>query len=147
MFFGQFEHNIDAKGRLTIPFTFREQTPGGIFVTKGFDANLIAYSKQDYAQIANNLSSLSITDAESRSLRRMIFGNTAELGFDTAGRILIPAYLRDMAKITNAVVLVGIGDSFEIWSVNSWSEQDTKINDSETNSNRWAAFDISTRGK
>lgn len=147
MFFGQFVHNIDAKGRLTIPSAFREQLSGGVFVTNGFDANLIAYSKPYYEQIASTLSSLSITDAESRSLRRLMFANTAELNFDTAGRILIPTYLRDNAKIVSSVVLVGIGDSFEIWSAELWAAQAESINDSEANSNRWASIDISTRGK
>lgn len=76
-----------------------------------------------------------------------MFANTAELNFDTAGRILIPTYLRDNAKIVSSVVLVGIGDSFEIWSAELWAEQAESINDSEANSNRWASIDISTRGK
>lgn len=147
MFFGQFSHNIDAKGRLTVPSTFREQTPDGVYVANGFDANLIAYPKKYYEQIASIASSLSITDPESRSLRRLLFSHTAELGYDSAGRILIPAYLREIAQINSGVVLVGIGDSFEIWSSESWEKQLSKINDPEMNSSRWASIDISMRGQ
>ncbi len=146
MFFGQFEHNIDAKGRLTVPSSFREQAPEGIFLTNGFDANLIAYPKPYYERIAETLSALSITDPQSRALRRLIFAHTAELNYDTAGRILIPSYLREIAKMNSSVMMVGIGDSFELWSAEKWSEQTVTMQDPEANSNRWASIDISTRG-
>lgn len=146
MFFGQFQHNLDAKGRLTIPADFREQAPDGLYVTEGFEANLVAYSRLDFEQIASNLSKLSITNAESRALRRKIFSNSANLTYDSAGRILIPAKLRAVAGIEDAVVVVGVGDYFELWSAKAWEEQSAALNDSSMNSTRWEAFDISTRG-
>ena len=110
MFYGRFVHNIDAKGRLTVPASYRDETPGGIFVTWGMDGNLMAFAKDKYSRIADSLNSLSITDPESRTLRRRILGNTAELTFDTAGRVLIPTYLRNYAHIDSDVVIVGMGD-------------------------------------
>ena len=147
MFFGQFEHNLDAKGRLTIPANFREQALEGLYVTEGFEANLVAYSKRDFEQIATNLSKLSITNAESRALRRKIFSNSANVTYDTAGRILIPANLRAVAGIEDSVVVVGVGDYFELWSAKTWAEQNAALNESGMNSSRWEAFDISTRGE
>ena len=146
MFFGQYEHNIDAKGRLTIPASFREQAPEGIYLTEGFDSNLIAYPKQHFEQIANNLSELSITDPETRALRRLIFSNAAMLTYDTAGRILIPAFLRATGQINDTCMIIGVGDSFEIWSVELWSLEAQSHNDPQKNSNRWAAINISARG-
>ena len=146
MFFGQYEHNIDAKGRLTIPASFREQAPEVMFLPEGFASNVIAYPKQHFEQIANNLSELSITDPETRALRRLIFSNAAMLTYDTAGRILIPAFLRATGQINDTCMIIGVGDSFEIWSVELWSLEAKSHNDPQKNSNRWAAINISARG-
>lgn len=146
MFYGRFEHNIDAKGRLTIPSSFREQTPGGVYITKGLDSNLMAYSKAVYETIAKSLNAISITDPRSRSMRREILGNTAELSFDSAGRILIPAYLRQIAHLDSEVIIVGVGDGFEIWSKELLFIEDAKNSDPEVNNGNWSAFDISGRG-
>ncbi|MEA4812789.1 MAG: division/cell wall cluster transcriptional repressor MraZ [Anaerolineaceae bacterium] len=146
MFFGQFEHNLDAKGRLTIPATFREQALDGLYVTEGFEANLVVYTLRDFEQIASNLSRLSITNAESRALRRKIFSSSAKVSYDTAGRILIPANLRAVAGIEDAVVIAGAGDYFELWSAKTWAKENASLNDSGMNSSRWEAFDIPTRG-
>jgi len=146
MFLGQFEHNIDAKGRLTVPSNFREQAPEGLFVTKGFDSNLIAYPRDVYERMAENINELSVTDPESRALRRMFFSNTVELSYDSAGRILLPAFLRDAAQITTACKLVGNGDNVEIWSMELWQAENQKNGGAEANSGRWAAYNISTRG-
>jgi MraZ protein len=116
-------------------------------VAEGFEANLVAYSKRDFEQIAANLSKLSITNAESRALRRKIFSNSAKVTYDTAGRILIPTNLRAVAGIEDAVVVVGVGDYFELWSAKAWAEENAALNDSGMNSSRWEAFDISTRGE
>ncbi len=147
MFFGQYEHNLDAKGRMTIPANFREQTLEGVFVTEGFDHNLSVYSKKDFEAIASNLSKTSITNSASRELRRKIFSNSAELAYDPAGRILIPARLREMAGIKSTVVIVGIGDSFELWAVEAWKAQELRLNDPNADENRWQAFDLTTRGE
>ena len=147
MFFGQHTHNLDAKGRMTIPANFREQTLEGVFVTEGFDHNLSVYSKKDFAAIASNLSKTSLTNPASRELRRKIFSNSAELSYDPAGRILVPARLRDMAGIKSSVVIVGIGDSFELWAVEAWKAQELRLNDPNADENRWQAFDLTTRGE
>lgn len=147
MFFGQYAHNLDAKGRMTIPANFREQTLEGVFVTEGFDKNLSVYSKQDFEAIASNLSKTSLTNPASRELRRKIFSNSAELAYDPAGRILVPARLREMAGIKSSVVIVGIGDSFELWAVEAWKAQELRLNDPNADENRWQAFDLTTRGE
>ncbi|HOG58476.1 MAG TPA: division/cell wall cluster transcriptional repressor MraZ [Anaerolineaceae bacterium] len=147
MFVGQFDHNIDAKGRLTVPSNFREQAPEGFFVTKGFDSNLIAYPRDVYEYMAANINGLSVTDPESRTLRRMFFSNTVALAYDTAGRILLPAFLREAAQITSACKLIGNGDNFEIWSMELWLQENERNASDEMNSSRWAKFNISTRGQ
>ena len=100
MFYGRFEHNIDKKGRMTVPSNYREQTIGDLVcVTKGLDGYLMAYSKDKFDIIADSINSQSITDPLVRSMRREILGGSAELTYDTVGRILIPTHLRKFAGI------------------------------------------------
>lgn len=147
MFYGRYEHNIDAKGRMTVPSNFRDQTPEDVvYVTKGLDGNLMAYPKPAFDLIADSLNRNSMTDPNLRAFRREILGNTAELTYDTVGRVLIPAFLRKFARIDSDVVIIGVGDSFEIWSPSSLSEEESPEADPKANSDRWAAFNISTRG-
>jgi len=146
MFFGQYEHSIDAKGRLTIPSGFRDLIPDGLYVMLGFDQNLSAYPKEQFDLISAHANKMTITDKDARDFRRFLFGNTAKLYFDSMGRILIPNYLRDLAKIDSNVVIVGAGDSFEIWSPELWAEQNEKIKDPELHATHWEAMNVSTRG-
>ncbi|HQN68616.1 MAG TPA: division/cell wall cluster transcriptional repressor MraZ [Anaerolineaceae bacterium] len=147
MFYGRFEHNIDTKGRMTVPSIYRDQTPGNVvFITKGLDGNLMAYPKPAFEIIAQTVSSKSLTDPGVRSFKREILGYTAELAYDTAGRILIPSFLRKFAGIEDQVVIVGVGDSFEVWSPDRLAAKEEVFADPEANQDRWVAFDISTRG-
>ena len=68
------------------------------------------------------------------------------LTYDTAGRILIPAFLRATGQINDTCMIIGVGDSFEIWSVELWSLEAKSHNDPQKNNNRWAAINISARG-
>mgnify|MGYP001179617568 FL=1 len=145
MFLGQFEHNIDAKCRLTIPSRFREQVPEGIYLMKGFDGNLTAYSKQSFERIADSISEKSITDPDNRMIRRFLFSSAAWLEFDNLGRILIPAYLKDYARLETSVMINGASDNFEIWSIEKWNEVQSELSDPEKNRRWWAAMDISTK--
>lgn len=144
MFFGQYEHTIDAKGRLTIPSQFRELVTNGVYVTQGFDFNLTVYPKDLFEKISEKINKLSFTDSDARSLRRFIFANTAKLEFDTAGRILIPVFLKEMAGIDSVVIIVGTGDNFEIWSPENWAKQIKNMNNPEANISRWDAMELST---
>ena len=106
----------------------------------------MAYAKEKYGLIADSLNAITITDPDSRALRRRILGNTADLTFDSAGRILIPAYLRKYAKIENEVTIVGVGDSFEIWSPELLQAKEGPLEEAGDDGDRWLAFDITTRG-
>jgi len=147
MFYGRYEHNIDKKGRMTVPSSFRDQTTDGIVcVTKGLDGNLMAYDKETFDTIAKSINSISITDPNLRSFRREILGVSAELVYDTAGRILIPSHLRKLAGIEDDVVIIGVGDSFEIWSPVRLESAEAGNQDPVAQAQAWAAFDITTRG-
>lgn len=143
MFYGRYYHNIDKKGRMTVPATFRDETPSGIvFITKGFDGNLMGLTEEGFKAFAQNLSAVSITDPDGRSIAREIFGNTAELTYDSAGRILIPLNLRKLVGIEEEVVIVGAGSNFEIWSKDKLEEHEAKNNDPEAQAMAWRGINI-----
>ncbi len=143
MFLGQFEHTIDEKGRMTIPARFRELLEGGAYVTQGFDSNLIVLPTTAFQQIYQRVNQLSMTDPTTRQLKRLIFSYATRLEFDKAGRILLPQFLRDTAGLDGAAVVVGVGDYFEIWSVQHWADQNNNLRDADANSQRFAALDLS----
>jgi MraZ protein len=143
MFLGQFEHSIDEKGRLTIPARFRDLLAEGAFITRGFDRNLMVLTSSSFDQLYQRINQKSMTDLNARLLKRLIFSNADKLEFDKAGRILIPQFLRQSASLAANVVIVGVGDYFEIWSQDCWNEQAALLQDAEATSQRFAALDLS----
>ena len=144
MFTGQTRHNLDNKGRLTIPSRYRDLLEQGAYVTQGFDTNLMIWTLTAFETIYKSVNRMSITDPNSRLLRRLIFANGEKVEVDRAGRILITQYLRQFAGLDGEVVIVGVGDYFEIWSPDMWSQQMAQLQDSSANTQRFEAFDLAT---
>jgi MraZ protein len=144
MFLGRYSHTLDNKGRLTIPVRYREILEPGAYITKGFEDNLTVMTTEAFANISKQVSEKSYTDPVARLLKRYIFSNGEFVELDKSGRILIPQFLRDAAHLEDDVMLVGVGDFFEIWSPDKWSQQDDQLADAEANVGRFLAYEIST---
>ena len=145
MFLGRFYHNLDDKGRLTIPARYRDLLlPDGAYVIQGFDHNLVVYPSAAFDALSHNINQMSMTDPTTRLLRRLVFSTADRLEFDRAGRILIPQFLRQAAGIDTNVVVVGAGRYFEIWSPEAWGVQDEQLQDPQANAQRFSAFDITS---
>jgi len=144
MFLGRYEHTIDEKGRITIPAKFREGLGETLFITQGFDGNLQVFPAELFKVMADQVRSISYLDVNSRLLRRILFSNAEQTKFDSAGRILLPAFLREMAKLNDNAIIVGSGEYFEIWSPKNWQAQQTSLNDIEANEQRFGALDLKT---
>lgn len=145
MFLGQYEHSIDDKGRLTIPSRYREQlTDNTLILTSGFDNSLMALTSELFKIVSNQMRSKAITDPTSRQFRRLFFSNAQELEIDNAGRVLLPAFLRESANLSENAVLVGNGEYFELWSPERWVVQQENMQDPETNDQRFIALDLTT---
>lgn len=144
MFLGQFTHTIDDKGRMTIPARFRASLAHGAVVTQGFDRNLMVYTRESFEQVAQKAAALSSTDPEARAIRRMIFGGAADLTLDSAGRILIPSFLREYAAFDGELAIVGAGAYFEVWGAELWGQELTSVTDPDLNARRFSAYDLST---
>lgn len=116
MFMGEYNHTIDAKGRLIIPSKFREILGDAFVVTKGLDGCLFVYDNEEWKRFEEKLRALPITNKEARQFVRFFLAGATEAEVDKQGRILIPNVLREFAGLTKDVVLVGVGSRIEIWS-------------------------------
>lgn len=115
MFMGEYNHTIDAKGRLIIPSKFREILGDAFVVTKGLDGCLFVYDNEEWKRFEEKLRALPITNKEARQFVRFFLAGATEAEVDKQGRILIPNVLREFAELTKDVVLVGVGSRIEIW--------------------------------
>ncbi len=120
MFMGEYNHTIDAKGRLIIPSKFREVLGDEFVITKGMDGCLFGYNDPEWQNFEEKLHSLPMIDKEARQFARFFLAGAASVEVDKQGRILLPAVLREFAEITKDVVLVGVGSRIEIWSKERW---------------------------
>ena len=120
MFMGEYNHTIDAKGRLIIPAKFREVLGDEFVVTKGMDGCLFVFDNSEWQVFAEKLRSLPMIDQEVRQFTRFFLAGAASVEVDKQGRILLPSVLRDFAGITKDTVLIGVGSRIEIWSKDRW---------------------------
>ena len=120
MFMGEYNHTIDAKGRLIIPAKFREVLGDEFVVTKGMDGCLFVFDNSEWQAFAEKLRSLPMIDKEVRQFTRFFLAGAASVEVDKQGRILLPSVLRDFAGIIKDTVLIGVGSRIEIWSKDRW---------------------------
>lgn len=122
MFIGEYSHNIDAKGRLSIPSKFRKDEAGEVFyVTKGTEKCLFVYSREEWTKFADELSNLAITtNRQAGAFARFFLSGAAECEVDKLGRINIPSYLREYAGLTKDVKILGVRSRVEIWDAQTW---------------------------
>ena len=143
MVLGQYRHNLDEKGRLTIPAKFRDAFAEGAYLTQGFDRNLRLLTESDFNLMAEKINHLSMTDPDIRQLRRLIFANASEVQLDRLGRTLVPQFLREFAGLESEAIIVGVGEAVEIWSPEAWAAQESDLQDAEANAARFAELDLS----
>lgn len=122
MFLGTFNHNLDAKNRLSIPSAVRTQLGKSIVISKGFDGSLNIRTVEEFQNYATKLLSLSQTKLNTRTIQRQLLANAAEIEIDSANRILIPANLIKEAGIKTAVTIIGLGDKLELWDSETYAQ-------------------------
>lgn len=128
MFMGQYNHTVDAKGRLSIPSKFREQLGDEFVVTKGMDGCLFVYDNENWSELQKKLMSLpTLTNKDARFLNRYFLSGAMQVEVDKQGRILLPPTLRTSAGLERDVVLAGVGDRIEIWDQNKWENLETDM--------------------
>ena len=115
MFTGRYYHSIEAKGRLAIPKTFREELGSGGVITWGLDGCLFLFPASYWQKFSEKLASLSLTNPSARNLTRLLVQSAQDLDLDHQGRTLIPDYLRQQANLKKQVVVAGSLTRVEIW--------------------------------
>jgi MraZ protein len=143
MFLGQFQHNLDDKGRLMIPARFRELLAAGAFITQGFDRCLMVMTDVYFKEVYDRISAMNLADPMARLLRRLILSNAYPVEADKVGRILIPQNLRQVITLDGEAIVAGQGEYFEVWTPAAWDAQMAQLQDLETNDQRFAMLDLS----
>jgi MraZ protein len=127
-FHGTFEHTLDAKHRLTVPAKFRAALAGRVFVVKSVDRNLSVYPEATYSALTEAaLAGLNPFSPQARELKRLLYGNAADVELDSSGRIMLPPGHRQHAGIDRDVVITGTGDALELWDRAAWERYDADL--------------------
>ena len=108
MLIGEYTHTIDLKKRVSLPAKFRKEVGKKVIMTHGLDNCLSIYTIKEWEKIAEKLGNLSMGQADQRSFNRFMLAGAVETDVDSVGRILVPDFLRDFAKLKNKVVLTGV---------------------------------------
>ena len=143
MFKGEFQHNIDPKGRVIMPAKFRTELGESFVITKGLDDCLFVYAQPEWERLAAKLRKLSFTKAAARAFSRIFFAGANDVELDKQGRVLLPPNLRDHAKLDKELIIIGVGNRLEIWDKMMWQEYNDEISSDYTNiAEDIAGFDI-----
>ena len=126
MFYGEYQHTIDNKGRLIIPAKFRQISKESyvekFFVTRGLDKCLFVFTEEEWKIQEHKFKNLPFTKKDTRKFNRLFFSGAVESSIDKQGRILVPKYLKEYAQIKRDVIVVGVSNRFEVWDQSSWNE-------------------------
>lgn len=120
MLSGEYNHTIDAKGRIIIPSKFRDKLGENFVVTKGLDGCLFVYPNEEWKAFEEKLGTLPLTNRDSRNFVRFFLGSAVECDLDKQGRALLSAALKTYAELEKEVVLVGVLNRIEIWDKSRW---------------------------
>jgi MraZ protein len=127
MLIGEYSHSIDAKKRLSLPSKWRKELGKKLVVTRGLDNCLFVYPLKEWRTITEKIGRLPLGQADTRGFNRFFLSGAVEVEVDGVGRILIPDFLKDFARLISKVVLAGIHDRVEIWDEKQWTEYKRKI--------------------
>ncbi len=118
MLIGEYYHNLDTKGRVSIPSKFRDDLGGTFVLSKGLDNCLYAYSVKEWEGFQNELLALRGQDAQ--KVRRFFFSGASECEIDTQGRVVLPPMFREYAGLKKELVIIGVSNRAEIWDKEKW---------------------------
>jgi len=131
MLIGEYKNTIDDKSRVSLPAKFRKELGKKIVVTPGLEECLFIFTLAEWMKVTKRLSSsegeLSFLKSDRRDFNRYMFGRATEVEVDSVGRILLPEFLKDRAKLKGNAVFVGVEDRVEIWNEKLWNSYRDKV--------------------
>lgn len=120
MFMGEYQHSVDAKGRLIVPSKFRDALGESFVITRGLDHCLFGYPMDEWRKLEEKLKDLPMTKKDARTFARFLFSGATEVEIDKQGRINIPSTLIQHANLEKECVVLGVSRKIEIWSKDAW---------------------------
>ncbi len=142
MLIGEYNHMIDAKGRLIVPVKFRDELGQSFVVTRGLGSCLTIYPMKEWERLTEKIAELPITNERSRNFKRYMLSGACECELDKMGRILIPQNLRASAGLTKEVVLAGQDRYIEIWDKDKWDSVKSSFDDIDTLAETWEGLSV-----
>ena len=116
--------NLDVKGRLAIPSRYRERLmedcAGRLIVTLDPERRMVIYPYNEWKDVEAKLVQLPSMKKAAVRIKRLVLGHASDCDMDKNGRINLPPYLREKTGLDKQIVLVGIGNKFEVWDEASW---------------------------
>ena len=128
MLIGEYEHSLDAKGRLIMPAKLREDIGEKFIVTKGLDGCLFGFSQNEWNNFQEKLKSLPLTNKNARDFVRLFLSGAIECELDKQGRFLLTSNLREYAHLEKEATIIGVGTRIEIWNKDKWKEYNSEEN-------------------
>ncbi len=126
MFYGEYAHGIDSKGRLILPARLREVAKENdiekFYVTRGLDKCIFMFAEAEWRLQESRFKNLSFTQQQARHFNRLFFSGAVEVVPDRQGRFIIPDYLKHFAGINKDAVVIGVANRIEIWNTKTWQE-------------------------
>jgi MraZ protein len=128
VFRGIHQVSVDVKGRMSLPARLRDDLAqydeDGVVVTiDPVSRCLLLYPLPEWELIQQKLDKLPSFQPQARRLQRLLVGHATDLEVDKAGRILLPAPLREFARLDKKLTILGQGKKLEIWSQEEWEAQ------------------------
>ncbi len=123
MFIGEYQHTLDAKGRMFMPSKFRDELGETFIVTLGLDHCLFVFSSDEFDRLKSKMDALSIANKDARQFARFFFAGACECEMDKQGRIMLPAKLRSYAELEKDVTVVGVSSRLELWNTEKWEAE------------------------
>lgn len=126
MLLGEYQHNLDSKGRVAIPAKFKEKLAAGAIITRGIDGCLFVFASKEWDDLAKKLVALPLAQSNSRAFVRLMLAGAMDVTLDAQSRILVPDYLRKYADLKKKVTIAGLYNRVEIWDSSRWEEYKKK---------------------
>lgn len=142
MFFGRYEHSLDSKGRLTLPSEYAGELAAGVVLTRGIESCVYLFPRTEFERISGRLSALSMTDTRGRKLKRWLFSNAQVVEPDRQRRVILPQRLRDLARISDKVLIAGMDSYVELWQPEAWEEHDLLLEQEAADQDFFASLAI-----
>lgn len=119
MLIGEYCHNLDTKGRVSIPSKFRDDLGGTFVLSKGLDNCLYVYSVREWEKFESEL--LALRGPDALKVRRFFSSGAQECEIDVQGRVVLPPMFRAYADLKKEVVIIGLSNRAEIWDKDRWN--------------------------